>query len=64
MAAEVNRRAALGNFHGTIRVADIAAVSAQGVAAGEWELVRAIRAAKIYANVHTNKHPGGRFADK
>ena len=50
-----------GTFTGTIGVADIvAAASAQGIAAGEWdEVVRAMRAGKIYANVHTNKHPGG-----
>jgi hypothetical protein len=49
-----------GTFTGTIGVADIVPVPAQGIAAGEWaEVVRAIRAGKIYANVHTNKHPGG-----
>ncbi len=49
-----------GSFSGTIVVADIVAVTAQGIAAGEWaEVVRAMRAGKIYANVHTNKHPGG-----
>ena len=49
-----------GTFTGTISVADIVAVPAQGIAAGEWaEVVRAMRAGKIYANVHTNKHPGG-----
>jgi len=42
-------------------VADIVAVSAQGIAAWEWdEVVRAMRAGKIYANGHTNKHPWGR----
>jgi CHRD domain len=49
-----------GTFSGTITVADIVAVPAQGIAAGEWgEVVRAMRAGRIYANVHTNKHPGG-----
>jgi len=49
-----------GTFTGTIGVADVVAVSAQGIAAGEWaEVVRAMRAGKIYANVHTDKHPGG-----
>src|SRR5262245_40719939 len=49
-----------GTFTGTISVADIQAAAAQGIAAGEWaEVVRAMRAGKIYANVHTNKHPGG-----
>jgi CHRD domain len=49
-----------GAFTGTIGVADILAVPAQGIAAGEFgEVVRAIRAGHVYANVHTNKHPGG-----
>jgi hypothetical protein len=49
-----------GSFSGTIAPADIVAVTAQGIAAGEWdEVVRAIRAGRVYANVHTNKHPGG-----
>lgn len=49
-----------GTFTGTIGVADIVPVAAQGIAAGEWaEVVRAMRAGKIYANVHTNKHPTG-----
>jgi len=49
-----------GTFTGTIGVADVVAVSAQGISAGEWaEVVRAMRAGKIYANVHTDKHPGG-----
>ena len=49
-----------GTFTGTITPADITAVTAQGIAAGEWdEVVRAMRAGAIYANVHTNKHPGG-----
>ena len=50
-----------GTFSGTIEPDDIvASATAQGIAAGEWdEVVRAIRAGKIYANVHTNKHPGG-----
>ena len=47
-------------FTGRIEVADILAVPAQGIAAGEFgEVVRAIRAGSAYANVHTNKHPGG-----
>jgi CHRD domain len=49
-----------GAFTGTIGVADILAVPAQGIAAGEFgEVVRAIRAGHVYANVHTNKHTGG-----
>jgi hypothetical protein len=31
-----------------------------GIAAGEFdEVLRAIRSGNTYANVHTNKHPGG-----
>src|SRR5262249_49378319 len=49
-----------GDISGIIVPTDIVAVPAQGIAAGEWaEVVRAMRACKIYANVHTNKHPGG-----
>ena len=49
-----------GSFSGTIGPSDIVAVASQGIAAGEWsEVVRAMRAGRIYANVHTNKHPAG-----
>ena len=49
-----------GFFKGTIEPDDITAVPGQGIALEEWsEVVRAMRAGKIYANVHTNKHPGG-----
>jgi len=49
-----------GTFSGTITAADIIGPAAQGLAAGEFsEVVRALRAGQIYANVHTNKHPGG-----
>ena len=49
-----------GTFSGTIVPADVVGPAAQGIAAGEWdEVVRAIRAGMVYANVHTNKHPGG-----
>lgn len=49
-----------GSFSGVIGPADITAVTGQGIAAGEWdEVVRAMRAGRIYANVHTNKHAGG-----
>lgn len=49
-----------GTFRGTFTAADIVGPTAQGIAPGEIaELIRAIRAGKSYANVHTNKHPGG-----
>jgi len=44
---------------GTITPSDILAIP-QGIAAGEFEeALNAIRAGVTYANVHTNKHPGG-----
>jgi hypothetical protein len=49
-----------GTFSGTFTAADVGGPAAQGIAAGEFsELVAAIRAGKTYANVHTDKHPGG-----
>jgi hypothetical protein len=49
-----------GSFSGTFTAADVGGPVAQGIAPGEIaELIRAIRAGKTYANVHTNKHPGG-----
>ena len=46
---------------GTITAANVGAgANAQGIAAGEFaELLRAIRAGKTYANVHSTKWPGG-----
>jgi hypothetical protein len=49
-----------GTFGGTFTAADVVGPEDQGIAAGEIaELIRAIRAGKTYANVHTDKHPGG-----
>lgn len=49
-----------GTFRGTFTAADVIGPTGQGLAPGEIaELIRAIRAGKTYANVHTNKHPGG-----
>lgn len=49
-----------GTFRGTFTAADVIGPAAQGIAPGELaELIRAIRAGKTYANVHTDKHPGG-----
>jgi hypothetical protein len=40
--------------------ADVVAVPAQGIAAGDLaEVIRAIRVGKGYANVHTTTYPGG-----
>ena len=49
-----------GTFSGTFTAADVIGPVGQGIAAGELaELIAAIRAGETYANVHTNKHPGG-----
>jgi hypothetical protein len=45
---------------GTIVPGDVIGPADQGIAAGEFdELVDAIRAGATYANVHTEKYPGG-----
>jgi hypothetical protein len=49
-----------GTVEGVIDPADVIGPAGQGIAAGEFEeLVRAMRDGHAYANVHTNKHPGG-----
>lgn len=49
-----------GTAEGIIVPSDVVGPSGQGIAAGEFaELVRAIRAGKTYANVHTSKFPSG-----
>jgi CHRD domain-containing protein len=49
-----------GTVNGTIVAADVIGPAGQGIAAGEFaELLRAIRAGKTYANVHSSKFPGG-----
>jgi CHRD domain len=49
-----------GEFTGTVTAADVIGPAGQGIAAGEFaEIVKAMRAGAAYANVHTNKHPGG-----
>jgi hypothetical protein len=45
---------------GTLTADDVVGPVGQGIAAGEFaELIRAIRAGKTYANVHSTKFPGG-----
>ena len=45
---------------GTLTAANVVGPAGQGIAAGEFaELIRAIRAGKTYANVHSSKFPGG-----
>jgi CHRD domain len=49
-----------GDVEGTIVPADVQALTAQGIAAGEFdEVLRAMRAGATYANVHTATFPGG-----
>jgi CHRD domain-containing protein len=49
-----------GSFSGTATAADVMGPTAQGIAPGEIaEVIRALRAGITYANVHTDKHPGG-----
>lgn len=49
-----------GTVEGMIVPADVIGPTNQGIAAGEFdELVRAIRAGVTYANVHSEKFPGG-----
>lgn len=51
---------ASGTVTGTIRAADIQAVPAQGIAAGEIvEVIRALGAGATYVNVHTSTFPNG-----
>jgi len=50
---------------GTITAADVVGPTAQGVAPGEFgELLRAIRAGRTYANVHSTKFPSGEIRDQ
>ena len=45
---------------GTLTAEDVTGAAAQGIAAGELnEVLRAIRAGIVYANVHTDLFPGG-----
>ena len=50
-----------GTVSGHITAADVVgSASAQGIAAGEFaEVLRAIRAGSVYANVHSSVFPGG-----
>jgi len=45
---------------GTVTAADVVGPSGQGIAPGEFaEIVSAMQSGTSYANVHTDKHPGG-----
>jgi hypothetical protein len=49
-----------GTVEASFGAADVIGPTSQGIAAGEFdELVRAIRAGVTYANVHSQKFPGG-----
>lgn len=52
--------AAPGMVTGVIRPAEVIGPNAQGIAPGQFaELVKAIRNGTAYANVHSEKYPGG-----
>ena len=49
-----------GTVSGVVSAADVIGPAAQGIAAAEFaEMVKAIGASVAYANVHSNKFPGG-----
>ena len=49
-----------GLVTGTVEAVDVVGPVAQGIALGEFaEIVAAMQSGATYANVHTNKHPGG-----
>lgn len=49
-----------GTVTGAVTAADVIGPVGQGIAAGEFaEIVAAMRNGVTYANVHTDKHPGG-----
>lgn len=49
-----------GAFSGTVVASDVIGPTGQGLAPGEFaEVLRALRAGAMYANVHTDKHPSG-----
>ena len=51
---------AAGTLNVTVGAADVVALPAQGIAAGELaEVIRAIRRGLVYMNVHTDAFPGG-----
>ena len=49
-----------GSFSGSFGPANVLGPTGQGIAPGEFAgVLRALRAGKVYVNVHTDKHPGG-----
>jgi CHRD domain len=51
---------ASGSVHGMIQSSSVIGPAGQGIAPGEFaELLAAIRAGAVYANVHSSKYPGG-----
>lgn len=52
--------AAPATISGTLKAADVIGPGGQGIAAGEFaEATRAIKAGKVYVNVHSQKYPAG-----
>ena len=61
-AATPARKPQVGRFavSGVVSATDVIGPAAQGIAAAEFaEMVKAIGASVAYANVHSNKFPGG-----
>ncbi|HZE87914.1 MAG TPA: CHRD domain-containing protein [Verrucomicrobiae bacterium] len=49
-----------GTVTGTVTAADVVGPTGQGIAPGEFdEIITAMQSGIAYANVHTDKHPGG-----
>ena len=49
-----------GSVTGVVTAADVGAVAAQGIAAGDFAaVIRAMRRGDTYANVHSTTYPGG-----
>jgi len=49
-----------GTVTGTVTASDVIGPAGQGIAPGEFaEIVAAMRSGVTYANIHTDKHPGG-----
>jgi hypothetical protein len=54
-----------GEVSGTLHAGDVIGPNGQGIAPGEFEeLLAAIRADSTYANVHSDKYPGGEIRNQ
>jgi hypothetical protein len=54
-----------GTVTGMWTPASVVGPAGQGIAPGEWqELIRALRADAVYANVHSQTYPAGEIRDQ